>query len=559
MAEAIEKVLRIAGRRAHLNVLLEQVGWSLALGAVAAGAAVLVQRVLGVQFIAGWTVWGLAGAVALAAGTRWWWLRPSRMGVAVMVDGRLMLRERFSTVLATQKSADPFARAVERDTRDVARRLRVGGHFPIRLSRRWLHAAGLWAIVIALAALMPEVDLFGRMADKAERALAVREFDQAKEDVKMAKVDVAKTIDKLNDPKLAAELAALNAPMTGVEPAAVRREAISKLTNLSEQVRQLQKDQDLQAVQAMQRMLKQLRGARTGSELSKLRNALAKGDFAQAGKALQEFREKLDTDQFDTEQAKKLAEQLAKLGEQLKKVGDEKQAAEDALASEGLDKSLAKLDQDQLRKALQGKGLSDEKIQQLMNKLAGLQTAARQCDGLGQSLSDALAIAGSLSEADLSELGDQLSDLEAMQQRLAAAEAALDEIDQAIARLGEGQGPGQGIPCSACQGQGCSQCQGAGLGPGQGGGYRPTATSGNFGTKKTLSPSASSDEAPAIASWYIKGTQVKGGAEQKFREAVHVADKGFAEALKDKRVPRKYEGPVKDYFGGLEKAGRQKE
>ena len=57
-----------------------------------------------------------------------------------------------------------------------------------------------------------------------------------------------------------------------------------------------------------------------------------------------------------------------------------------------------------------------------------------------------------------------------------------------------------------------------------------------------------------IASWYFKGSQVKGEARRDFSEIMQAAKDGAAEAINDNEIPRKYEGAVKQYFGQLEEA-----
>ena len=64
----------------------------------------------------------------------------------------------------------------------------------------------------------------------------------------------------------------------------------------------------------------------------------------------------------------------------------------------GLDKALAKMDKEQLQKALQNKGLSAEKIEQLMEKMEASKAAAGKCSGLADAMASAGRVQRGLSE-----------------------------------------------------------------------------------------------------------------------------------------------------------------
>ena len=57
-----------------------------------------------------------------------------------------------------------------------------------------------------------------------------------------------------------------------------------------------------------------------------------------------------------------------------------------------------------------------------------------------------------------------------------------------------------------------------------------------------------------IASWYFKGSQVKGDAQRGFSEVVQAARDSAAEAISENQIPYKYEEAVKKYFGQLEQS-----
>jgi len=174
------------------------------------------------------------------------------------------------------------------------------------------------------------------------------------------------------------------------------------------------------------------------------------------------------------------------------------------------------------------------------NRMARLSNAMAGCCGA--------AGAGLLGADELDELAEQLDTLEALQHDLAITEAALAEIEGAIAGLGEGNCQGAQGPWAAGMPQGWWPGTGA---PGIGYGPRRTDDTGQTALKKTRVKNQPKP-GPVIASWYFKGEQIKGESRRQLSDVVQASKDRAAEAISDKRIPRKYEGPVKKYFGTLE-------
>ena len=171
-AKVFHKKIRAVQVRCGLNLLLQQMGRTLAVAGVLAGLVVLVQRLLAVAILSPvvlWVFWGVAGGVVLLL-----WLigLPNRMQVSLLLDERLGLRERFSTTLALANSDDPFARAARAESLAAVQRVKLQGHFPIGLSRSWYYGAGTWLIAIAMVFLLPQKDLLGLMNKKQQAGAA---------------------------------------------------------------------------------------------------------------------------------------------------------------------------------------------------------------------------------------------------------------------------------------------------------------------------------------------------------------------------------------------------
>jgi hypothetical protein len=270
------------------------------------------------------------------------------------------------------------------------------------------------------------------------------------------------------------------------------------------------------------------------------------------------------------QQRKALTEQLQELAKQLQEVAAKNEELEKELEKLGLDKKLAKMTEEQLRQALQKQGLSAEQIERLLQKAAACRMASGRCSGLSQAMGGCGTGAGGLSGDGLAGLADQLDELEALQQQLMLTQAALDQIAKACQGLGKGMCKGlgcQGANCPLCGGRGCngygpfstgsSQGMSSGTGgPGMGYGPRETDQDGQTSTMRATVQNKDA-KGPTIASWYFKGTQVKGEARRDFSEVVQAARDSAAEAISDNQIPRRYEDAVKTYFGRLEQSGNE--
>ena len=556
MRPAFDRNLKRVSLRCNLNLLLRQSALALTVAGAAAMLAVTVERLLGARLVGTWVAVGWAGAVAVATALLWLFTRPTRMGVAMLLDERLALRERFSTALAIADSKDPFAAAARQDAHQVADRLQIKGQFPVRLSPRWLLAAGLWLASIAIFTYVPNMDLLGYSAERDERERKEKLLEQAKSEVKEAVEVVKATVRELSDEKLALDLAALTDPKAGAKPADVRREAIRRLSDLSEKIKQMQGSKRLEAVKAMEQMLKRLRSTRDGLS-AQLDRSLAKADFQRAAELLREIQKKLADGKLSDKDRQALEKQLKDLSRQLDQLARVEKRLGDCLEKEGLDKKLAGLDEDKLREELKKQGLSKKKIDELMEKLSALRSACANCGKLAKLMAESgigeAGEAGELTPEELERLIDALGELGELKWRIGVADASLEEIERAIALLGEGDCEGNGDEGLFLEGLALGRSRGTG-GPGRGSGPRKTADPEDTAARKT-GVKNKPKKGPIIASWYFKGQQIKGEAKREFSNVVKAAKDRAADAVSDKEIPRKYEAAVKKYFSDLEQKG----
>ena len=556
MKSALHHKLKVAWLRCSFNLLLEQFGLVVFLAGIAVVLAALAERLLGFTTVGAAGAYVLGGVTILAGLLLWLWKWPSRMQTALLIDERLALKERFSTALALAGSKDPFVAAAKSQAQELARTVKLSNHFKVRPTRRWLYAIGSWAVATAVLAFMPALDLLSRQANRLQSLQRQEQLAQARQDVKTAADRISAAVKELGDSEMAAELAALSHMNLGAKPEQIRRQAIRKLGDLSENIQKLQNDQRLAMLKPMQDMLKNLRSSPQAFS-QELYLALARGQMGKAAEMIKQFQKQLAEGELSDRQRQDLAQQLGELGKQLEELAKQNAEFEKELQAAGLNKDLAKLSPEQLRKALQESGLTVEQIEQLLQKQSACQAASAACNRLGQGMAQAgmAGADGMLNSDELAELAGQLYSLEALGQDLALAQASLDEIGRAIGMLGEadclgggGQGPWQ---------EGFSQSQGMGTGgPGIGFGPRGTTEGGDTDLQKTRAQSKQG-KGPTIASWYFKGPQVKTEARRDFAEVIQTSRDGAAEAVSENQIPRKYEESIKKYFGQLEESAAE--
>jgi hypothetical protein len=552
MSNMFEKKLRTVRFRCSFNLLIEQAGRIFAAAGIVAILGVLIERLLALSIVNSWTVWGLSAVVIVLIIALWLFNQPSRMQVSLLLDQRLKLHERFSTTLAMVQSEDCFARAARAEARQVAQCIEPGGYFPIKASRNWGYAAGTWLTVAILAVFMPQKDLLGFLKRQQQQQEQARQIESTQRKIEQSTGTVRLTVRQLGNPELDAELAGLSEMPQGVKPETATRQAIRKLGDLSDRLKKVEAGMQPGSIEMMERMLKQLRGS-PDTYSRELQLALAKGDFARVSSLLKEFGKQLTEGKLSNEQREALMRQLQDLAGQLKELAQKNDQLEKELEKQGLDRKLAGLSEKELRKALEQKGFNNEKIEELLQKTSACRSARGRCAGIGAAMAACGAGAGGLSGDELAALGEQLDELDALKQQIMLTRASLDEINRAIGCLGEGLCAGLGYEGPFSKGAGRGSGLGTG-GPGRGFGPRSIDDNGQTATKSTRVENKAS-EGPVIASWYFKGTQIKGEARRDFAEVIQAGRDSAAEAISENQIPRKYEESVKKYFGRLEQSG----
>jgi hypothetical protein len=503
--------------------------------------------------------------------------RPSEDQVAREVDDRAGLRESISTALCVDQEQDSWSKAIVTDASNRARRVVVKDTLPIETPKHWPMPIAAMLAMIAIW-WIPSTDITGLLAKKEQAQAQQAQIQEVRatvdETAKMIEEIKAKTgidLETVGDetsPELTPEETQF------VDPEEIARSAIKELTNLSDKLEEKRNNEEGATFDAIKDMTRQLNTPEQGAA-SEMARAMARGDFGEAKKKLEEMAEAINDGSMSEEQKQQAAEGLEAMKEQLEKMAQNRQSLEEQLKAAGISEQQAKqlaTDPDALKKALQEAGASEEQAQQLSNAAKAQQNASDAASSMAQAMGQMAAGMQQSNQSEMSQglesMSGQLSDMENMQQEMQSLESAMGSASSQLDKLGEcsggnTSGDGQGFGEQAGLGQtgqfkeGSSQGFGKGSGgPGKGMGSGPDATAADFMLKKERADVQTTNEGPVIASTMVQGTQIRGESTATFSQAVDSASNQAAEAIETKRVPRKHESAVQQYFGRLDKAAK---
>ncbi len=561
MDPVFSRHLRFVRRREGANRFLAQCAQTLLVLALPCCIAVLLERLLSITVLTRPVVLAGLGLAALAVGVRFFLTGRRDMQLALLIDERLAFRERFSTALAFAASADPFAHAARAEAASAASHLQLRRRFPIRFTPAWLHAGSAWTLTLLVFAFLPPFDLLGRREEHRKIEAEQQALVETKTQVGAITAAVQKMLGDLDAPALAKDLAELDAAKAPATPEELRREAIRKLGDIAEKLADMEMTEDAETAKELRALMKRLKVPREGAGRD-LARALAKGKFDDAQDALKRLKRMLQEQQLSDEGKKTLQKSIEDLAAQLDKLSEEaKKDLEDALKNAGLDPDLARLDAQALKEALEKAGLSKEEAEKLARRARSLRNAAARAHSLAQGCKGCAGGAGSgdgeqgggtpdpdaLMSANATEsLADQLAQQQELMDELARLEHAQGALAGMCAGLGESSCDGKG-PWMAGKSDALSKGSG---GPGRGGGGVDIDRSGPTTAKSSRVPNKES-KGPTISTWLSKEEQLPGESRRTLQAAVQAAKDIAAEAIRDNRIPAKYRGAVKQYFGEL--------
>lgn len=573
----IRRVLRQAAWRLLVIDFFRVLAVTLTAAVAAVICVRLAQQIFGLEIVwpGDWMrIFAGAAAGAVLAAAVWSLIRRARgVAVARALDERANLRESLSTALCVAKSNDPWAAVVVETARQKAVGVRVRQAIPITAPRLWpVPLAGVLTLAIVWWSV-PRIDVFGWFNQKQ---VARQEEQQRVQAVSETKEAMAKVEEALRKAKLELgeeeERNAEGEERAPLSPDEIRRQAVKKLTSMTERLEQMKNGEKAQQFEAIKEAMKQLKQPGPGP-LENLAKALQQGNFQKAQEELEQLAQKMASGDMSPEDKQKAAEQMKKLAEQLEQLAQKSEALQKKLEQAGMSKEAAQKaarDPQALQQALeQMKNLSEEQKKELMEMAKAQMAACQQCQGMGQSMSQmakGMGKSGMSQEGQqgMESLAGQLSEMEMMAQEMEAMDAAMSEAMRQLASM-------------------ASQCQGGSIGDGElayknttspwragdsnnnGGGRGGPGRSGGSGAgeeketgvniAKAMSP-AKLGQGPIVGSRLVQGDQIRGESYAEFQAAIETSAKAAAEAVENQQVPRELHDAVKGYFGRLEAKGK---
>jgi hypothetical protein len=569
--DAIRDVISRASRRL---LLASWIRWSVVLLTAAGVLGVLaraVQKLVPVVAI-DWSIAlpAGAGAAVLVALVLAWARRPKELDVARTVDERAGLRESLSTALCVQGEDGAWSRAIVDDAGHKARRVVLRDAVPVEAP------GNSWWPVAACAALLavwwlPAHDVTGLLAKKqqkqAEReqvtqvAAQVQEAEQRIEEI-LARAGVEVDDTDADDPFNPREI-------EQTSPEEMQRAAIKKLTELNDRLEEKRSGEDGMTFDAIRDAMKRLETPEPGPA-TEMARAMARGDFAEAKKQLEQLAEQIKSGDMPEEQKQQLQKQMEQMSQAMAQMAENRQNLEEQLQAAGLSQEQARqaaADPNALEQMMKEAGASQEQIQQAKQAAQAQQrandAAAAMSQAMGQMAQGMQAGGESQAGEGLDSMGGQLSNLEKLQSEMSSLEQAMGECQSQMAGMCENPGSGSGMASGQgsrwgpngqfSQGQPMGMGSGSG-GPGQGLGAGPDEQPADFTLQREKAVVTTTGEGPVIASSLVYGSQVRGESRAEFSSTVGAAEAAAAEAIETKRVPREHEEAVKAYFGRLKKA-----
>jgi hypothetical protein len=568
----IKRVLRIAAWRLFILDLLAR----LTVTTTVALVGLILLRLVAAIFILKFS-WPAAFAVAfggagLAAAT-WSVLVRARGGaVARELDERADLRESLSTAMCVHTNPDPWAQAVVETAQERARRVVVRDAIPIAAPRLLpVPFAAAVALVIAWFSIPPEFQWTKRFAEKQKE----QEVREVKTDIQAKKNDLQEALKKAKveikeEPKAEGD----GAKPEQKDPEAMRRAEVKRLTNVADRLNQLKEGEKAEQLKAAREQMSKLKQPGPGP-LEELSRQLARGNFEESKKALDDLAKKLADSSLTQEQKKQLEAQLAKMSDQLSKLSEDRQAMEKKLQEAGLSKEEAKkaaADPQALQKALeQMKNLTEEQKKQLADQAKACQGACDKAGAMSQAMAQMAkgmdGKQGMSQEAmeGMEALAGQLSEMEMAEADMQSLEAAMKLAAKQLNELGQCKGGGDGqksgpIALSSKQGkwkEGDSNQTGQGSGgPGKGMGGNPETTEAPFATTPEK-VAVKKGNGPIIGQSLVWGEQVKGSSSAEFSAMVQAGEKAATESIDNSVIAPEFRNAVKGYFGRLNRRAEE--
>jgi hypothetical protein len=537
MDDLLKEVRRVQ-RRLAVQHFLGVLGWCwfaslLAAASVIGAARFYPLRIVDWQWLAGFLVAGLIGALAWTVLT----LTPA-LKTAMEIDHRFRLKERISSTLAMAPAdrETEAGQALIADTEKRVRRIAVCEKFPVRPSRCLLLPL-LPALLVVVTVFRPPMK--EKQADATETAATslILQVKKSADDLRQKLAERRKQAEKEGLKDATELLKRLEEGTKGLEKQTDREKALVKLNDLARELRERQKQLG-SGGDALKRQMEKVEDISKGPA-DDLKKAMSRGDFEKAAQALEKLQKQLANNQLDAAKKEDLAKQLDQLKQKLDQMA--KQAEEVKTDLENRAKQIKQAGDPAANKL-------EEEIQKLKQQGPQMQALQSLANKLGQC-------AQQMQQGQNGQAAQAMQDALQQMQDLARQQAELESLEGALEQLGDAR---RQMNCDHCGGEGCEFCQGGGagdkkdgkpgpnLGQGPGDGARPEAKTDagfyNSRVRQTIGKGA------AQVTGLTDGPNLKNQAEADVQKATAEIEHGRTDPLSGQRLPKRQSEHARQYF-----------
>lgn len=464
--------------------------------------------------------------------------RPDRLRTAVRVDQAFGLKDRLGSTVALPPdlAATPAGQLLARETEKSLESLDLSEGLAFRRPRRlWMPLVPL--AVAAAVVMLPEsvvrtsqarassTPKDDRIAEKSE-ALARKLAEARKAQSENLSAPTAQLMAELQ--KAAEDLAKT--------PPAEKSEALAALNQLSDNVRERQKE--LGAAGKMASQLQQLKAMASDGPAGEFAKDMANGRFDQAAEDLKSLMEKANKGALSDADKDKLQKQLGDMAKQLEKMASVEEKKK------------------QLEEALKNGGLTKEQFQQEMAKLNQQAANMKQLQELAKQMQQAQQ---AMQQGNMQQATESLAQAQQQLQQMAQQMQEMQSLDDALAQLQEakeamsGEGDLSNQLGDMMQGGNAlgdmvgNQQNSNGMGRGRGAGDReeaPDKTSA-YDTRVKMELGKGKYQLKGFGQ---PGEQTKGRSVIDGGNIEAAVAEASADALINQRIPRKLQKDVREYF-----------
>jgi len=325
-----------------------------------------------------------------------------------------------------------------------------------------------------------------------------------------------------------------------------------KLNEMAKDIEQKQKE--LGGAQEMKKQLDKLGKIEKGPA-DKLADALKKGDFNEAKKALEKLKDDLKAGNLNEKDKEQIAKQMNDLKEKLQQMAADQKEAREKLEQE-IAKKLAQGDREgaaKLQDKLDQMNKEGKKAEQMLEQLAQKMGQCADCMKQGGDPKEAGAKLEQLAQAmkEAQEQLDQIENLDEILDQLADAKNAMNKDGKEGKGNMEGDLDGNNMRMSNMRNK--NNRPGNGMNNGQGQGDRPE----NEVDTKTYDTQVAGKTQPgeSVRTGDAGGMNAKGKTLKEAKAELQSAESRDPDALEEVNLPREQREHSKQYFEKFRKGG----